>query len=409
MGYRLDLQNRKIIETGVISIDIRPKNASVYLNDVKINKSIPIRLTNRTPGTYSLKISLPGYKTWEKNIDVKSRQTTYIKNITLLKDSLPMAVDSSRNNIEYILPSTDGRFILVSEKDGDIRNIELFDTQTEKFSNIFRLLADSKYQLEWSPFNNFISFIEYKGNTASVNILSATNADIIKNFELPTKNNESLPYQWQKSTANPILFVEQNNKISKLTMSGSENIFDSIPSKIWYIDDLERLWILDQNKLKINGSENEQDSIAVSNILETEKIVDINNDRAILKDNNGTTVISRNENKQETIGTSYFRRNIYTNEWLTWSAWELWSIYEHDKPALLNRTSDNIKSVFPLDDVGVLVIANNNGIESFNPGYYVSQNLYSGDVSSASVNRKISKIYFLGKVGEKTGLYELEY
>jgi len=67
-GYRYDFAEQIIKQTGVISIDIKPVNAIVYLNDVQIKKKIPIRLPNRAPGTYHLKITAPGYQLWEKDI-----------------------------------------------------------------------------------------------------------------------------------------------------------------------------------------------------------------------------------------------------------------------------------------------------------------------------------------------------
>jgi len=409
MGYRLDIENKKIIETGVISIDIKPKEAEVYLNDIKITKKIPIRLTNRTPGTYNLKISLPGYKTWEKNIDVKSKQTTYIKNINLLKDSLPTAIDNTKNNIDSFLPSTDGRFILLSSTKNKTTNIELFDSQSEEFSPLFKLPENTKYQLEWSPFNNYILFTKFEKNIASISILNADNTDTITNYEVLIDKEKVLHYQWQKNSPIPTIFIDENNKIFRLTTNTSEQMFNLSSTTIWYIDDLEKFWILEKDNLIVKNSNDSQDKISIPNPLGIKKIIDINNYRAILQTDTEVLIISREQNKQEAIHTLNFHRNTSTNEWLTWSAWELWSIYEHDKPALLNRTSDNIKFVFPLDDVGALAIVNNHGIESFNPGYYVNQNLYNGEVYNASVYKRENRIYFFGKVGDKTGLYELNY
>ncbi|OGH83314.1 MAG: hypothetical protein A2469_04270 [Candidatus Magasanikbacteria bacterium RIFOXYC2_FULL_40_16] len=409
MGFRIDWENKKIIETGVVSIDIEPKEAQVYLNNIRITKSMPIRLTNRTPGTYNLKISLPGYKTWEKNIDIKSRQTTYIKNIILLKDSLPIAVNNSPNNIDLFLPSTDGKYILLSSVDGNVRNIELFNSETKSFLPIFNLPSNLDYKLEWSPFDNHILFTKFQKNTASLNILSADDPEKIENLTIPMREKDKFYYQWQKNSPIPTIFTNKDGKIFKFTINGDEYIFDLDSDIKWYIDELGKLWVFENNTLKIESEKDGQNSIPLSNISEIEKIIDINNNRAVVMTNGQAAIVSREENRQETINTSNFQRNPYTNEWLTWSSWELWSIYEHDKPALLNRTSDNIKSVFPLDEVGALTIINNQGITAFNPGYYVSQNLYNGEVYGASVNRQKKKIYLFGKVGSNVGLYELDY
>ena len=72
-GYRYDFKTQKIKQTGVISIDVLPRSAAVFLNDVRIQKSLPIRLPNRAPGAYRLRIEADGYKPWEKDITVESK------------------------------------------------------------------------------------------------------------------------------------------------------------------------------------------------------------------------------------------------------------------------------------------------------------------------------------------------
>ena len=66
-GYRYDWNKGEVQKTGVISIKAQPKNAKVFLNGVKLDKELPMRLSNRAPGTYQLKISKQGYHTWQKN------------------------------------------------------------------------------------------------------------------------------------------------------------------------------------------------------------------------------------------------------------------------------------------------------------------------------------------------------
>ena len=97
-GYRYDWEAHEIKQTGVISIDVKTKNASVYLNDILIKKSLPIRLPNRAPGTYNLKIKSPSYQAWEKDITVESKQTTYIRNITLFREALPTEIIADDKN-----------------------------------------------------------------------------------------------------------------------------------------------------------------------------------------------------------------------------------------------------------------------------------------------------------------------
>ena len=155
-GYRYDFETRQIKKTGVISIDVDPKNVEVYLNDIKIKKNIPIRLSDITPGTYNLKIKKDGYKNWEKDITVISKQTTYIKNISLFKDSSPTILSGiDTEGIVKINSSPDGKFILIIKKEAEIYEIKILNTENLNLESIMRKALESKPEISWSPFNNF--------------------------------------------------------------------------------------------------------------------------------------------------------------------------------------------------------------------------------------------------------------
>jgi len=107
VGYRYDWKKREIRQTGVINIDIKPKDSSIYLNNIKINQTIPIKLNNRAPGIYNVKIQKEGYHDWIKDVNIESKKTTYIKDITLFKQSLPIKIleDIDPSNIQNIYPN----------------------------------------------------------------------------------------------------------------------------------------------------------------------------------------------------------------------------------------------------------------------------------------------------------------
>jgi hypothetical protein len=56
-GYRYDWHNGLLKETGSISIDIEPQESVAYLNNIKLQKTPPIRLNNITPATYNTRLS----------------------------------------------------------------------------------------------------------------------------------------------------------------------------------------------------------------------------------------------------------------------------------------------------------------------------------------------------------------
>ena len=399
IGYRIDWSNGSIIETGVISIDAQPKDATVYMSGVKINKKLPLRLTNRIPGAYTLRIEKLGYKTWEKSIDVKNKQTTYIKDINLLRDRLPVPV-FTKNDKKFtdIYPSTNGNFlILVSEKNNS-KIIELFNLQTNDIYQIYRLPKNTNYSIDWSPFDNsfLISTDSADNNTKTVTILSAIDPDNFKTYTLQKDNFEN-HFEWQKESLSPTVFTREGENLIRITLNGYEKLYSIKISDKWYIDTLEKLWLNEGNTIFLTSSNEDpstslrasKNKITISDLTEDiEKIIDINEQRIILKSYRNIITVIRDTNKLKTINANSMIYNPATKEWLVWSPWELWSIYENNNIALLNRTSDNISAVFPLDNFGVLIVVNKDGISSFNPGYYVSQTIFKGEVKTASVNQK---------------------
>ena len=114
-------------------------------------------------------------------------------------------------------------------------------------------------------------------------------------------------------------------------------------------------------------------------------------------------------NKQ-ILPTQHVFFNNKTQEWLTWSWWELWTIYDNGTTTLLNRTSEKIHTTLPLDNHGVLLLASDKKMTGFNPGYYTSDELFNnGTINTIGANTEQRKIYFLGQVGQTQGLFELEY
>lgn len=412
IGYRIDWKTRSITETGVISVDAQPRDASVYLSGLKINKKLPLRLTNRMPGTYTLKIEKVGYKTWEKNVEVKSKQTTYIKDISLLKDLLPVPLFEKNNrNITSIHPAANGNFLIMASEKNNSIILELLNLQTNEIFQISRLPSNIYYNIDLSPFDNsiLITTNTTDGKAQNIILLSANNPDNLKTYTLQ-KDDYPNHFQWQKESLYPAVFTREGENLIRITLNGYEKIHSVKPTDIWYVDTLEKLWLNENGVVYLVSSDEEKDKISISGLTENiKRIIDINAYRIILQSDRNIVVISRDNNKTETINATFLTNNPATKEWIIWSHWELWSVYENGNIALLNRTSDNMASVFPLDNVGVLIVVNKDGISSFNPGYYVSQNIFKGEVKTACVNQKTKTIYFLGKIGDNENLFSLEY
>ncbi len=371
-GFRYSFSERQIKRTGVLNIDATPTDTVVTLNNVKQKNKLPLYLPNRAPGTYKIILSKPGYKSWEKDIVIASNQTTYIKDVTLFKSALPAQILEERDAPLSIVFSPTAKYALLISQDKSNKNIyevDLYNTITELTNPIFRSRLYEQPTVSWSPFAEFAAILTKQDNSYNAQIFDAGNPDTapIYSFKTPIED-----CKWMKDSLGPAVYARSrdvvyllNSMEKKKTPDIDLNVIDSAPEY----------------------------SIARS------------------EDNLQVTRLENNDNKEtKTLSTPNIAYNAQTEEWLAWSPWELWTIYPNGTTALLNRTSDKINFVVPLDEYGLLLLASENKITGFNPGYYVTHELFSGGkIDSIGVDIANRKIYFLGEVGQKRGLWELEY
>lgn len=411
-GYRYDFVNHKIKETGVISIDAEPVDANVYINSMFINKKMPIWLSNRAPGIYKIVIKKPGYKNWEKEITVESKQTTYIKNISLLKDSLPTIL--SDKNISDFFPSFDGGYLVTINKQEKNTEINLLNTETNQTKTIWKNTTEENTPtIFWSPFNNFLSItnVDKNNNSSSLQLFDVNSIDPPKIFKFT--NISKIDIQWSNKN-NATLYANSGKEILKLDFFSKQTLFQTT-STIWYVDNNESIWTFDQkNNFLSNFQTN---GILISKLFINQnisKIININNQRIIFKNQNGNIVVANlngnNIESYNSLPTNNILFSLSRNEWVTWSPWELWTIYDNGTVALLNRIGEQIDTILPMDEYGVLLLTTKNKLSSFNPGYYTSSELLNNvEIYKTSISVKSKKIFFWGKVAETLGIWQIEY
>ncbi len=408
-GYRWDNVNKEIKQTGVLSIDIEPEEAEVFLNDTKINKRLPIYLPNLTPGSYKIKLALSGYKTWEKDIEIASKKTTYINNITLFKESLPDSLNPTKiNNIDEIFFSADGNYALVLDMSKDIYEIYFVDIIKNETELITRSSTTIKPKISWSPFANFFTIQLKNKEKEIIYVYNGQNINQFKTYPFPIINS----FEWSRNDSVPTIFLQSKDVIYLLSTL-EKKTFTSSSAKIWHVDYFDNLWTYDESKKIISKNKNSKLLSSYSTNENIDKIIDANEYRLLNKIDNNTLVMKFNDEQiyeKNNLPVDNFFYNWDSKEWLVWSHWELWSVYNDGSSALLNRTSEKINFVRPMDKYGLLLTASENKLISFNPGYYVSHDLFAnGKIENLSVNMDERKIFFLGEVAGKRDLFELEY
>jgi hypothetical protein len=84
-GYRYNFEKKRVEQTGVLFIKSYPRSASITLNERLNKKTTPTEIANLLPAVYRISISKKGYTSWQKQLTIIPRMTTFIEDVVLFK------------------------------------------------------------------------------------------------------------------------------------------------------------------------------------------------------------------------------------------------------------------------------------------------------------------------------------
>ena len=127
MGYRIDFDSKKIVQTGGFYFKVLPKNVQILI-DEKIKRKTDIffgsiLIKNLLPKEYKVQIKKEGYLPWEKKLEIKEKEVTEAKNIVLIPGKPRFEILG--NGIENFFFSPNGKKIILKDKEG----LKLFDIE----------------------------------------------------------------------------------------------------------------------------------------------------------------------------------------------------------------------------------------------------------------------------------------
>ena len=91
-GYRFNPALWLFRQTGTISINIEPTDARVFLNNEPVKKTLPMRLQNLLPGNYEVRLERDGFYSWQKNLPVYKKETTFVARFRLFPNANPILI-----------------------------------------------------------------------------------------------------------------------------------------------------------------------------------------------------------------------------------------------------------------------------------------------------------------------------
>lgn len=374
MGFRYDVKTGAVRSTGVISVDIDPNDARVYVNDIVIEQGMPIRLTNRAPGSYDIRIERGGYKTWEKDIIVWSNQTSYVTGFELIKDETPLAVSlPEHTHVATIGYTANKKIGLLYGKSSSTTGITLglFDPITQTTSELDTFNGGMLF--DTSPFTPVLFAAEIGESERTIHIIDTTNPSRRTKQSIKKEVDRDFEHQWSKRDGE--VYIRTTDTIERMSVRGDRRVVATIPvsSTLWYVEQGEKVWMADGNTLFRKDDPSNAYNIPDAAV----KIIDINDHRIILHSPNGIIVVKRNvtENAVTHTGAHLPHFDATKNEWLIWSDWELSSIDNDGNVYLLGREGKKILSAQPFDELGLRVVLHENGISTLNTNMFPSQTL----------------------------------
>jgi hypothetical protein len=162
-GYRFDAKRGLFIHTGSFTLKVTPlENITITVDGKPVAmKTLNIlnnafHIDGQIPGEHFLRVSAPGYSTWEKKASIESGHSTEFWNITLIGNDYPETTIDDTEAITKIFPSPDTHlFALLGMRQQGIV-LKTLDSRALLTSEIAfipntTLSVSNDENLEWSP------------------------------------------------------------------------------------------------------------------------------------------------------------------------------------------------------------------------------------------------------------------
>ena len=114
LGIIFKPADQSLQKTGIIDLSSIPSEGIVYLNTKRLLEKTPTTIRDLNPGQYAIKITLPHYKPWIKNVTVKESEVTLAKDILLIPEKWRLK-EISNDEYEELIPLPEMSFCLLKK------------------------------------------------------------------------------------------------------------------------------------------------------------------------------------------------------------------------------------------------------------------------------------------------------
>jgi hypothetical protein len=410
-GYRLDLGAGQIVHTGVLNISSIPKGVSVYVDGVLQPDRSPAVFDTVYPGEHLITLEKEGYSSWEKTLEVVSRETTFIDRALLFLEDERQIED--RRGTQYSSVSPNRHTLAYIVQEGSWVELWVSDglAQTERVLARLRDESGAEYEITWSESGAYL-ILEQNGATQN----SITLIDLKKEATLDVHRilKQSSEFWWD-AWDDDLLYARLDGSLYQLDVNNTEDAelveFDAQALSFFYqpialsmgSDRMVLSRYEDQTASIITylpfGTyqfHNAPEGIALLKDVERHRIVLVdlwNSDQPILL-NQEATSWHWSADGDRLVFTNGFDVEVYTRSSHTTST--------------LTRLSDMIQDVFwyPLGNAVVFVTdAQVVSIELDARDGHETLELLGGVVGRAFIDPEGEWVFMLGADGEEVGIF----
>lgn len=420
-GYRYDLSQKKIIRTGVLTIDSQPRGATIILNGKTLKKKTQTVIKNLKPQEHQVEIKKEGYYSWQKKLAVLPNQATFTNRVALFKKNSPSLflpddvsywqISPNKSFLAYLVPLAPNNFSLVLKRPSNGEEINRFSlreisgvTFTFSLNDNYLFVSQKK-----SDKNNYqIIFLGEQSEPLNLEDISPLDFTSIK--ESPTFKKQIY------GLSNGSLYViDLEKKTARLLFKDEVEDFLLTENNLYYISRKSSSVLL--KKAGINGESSlELLTLNVNSQYSIEKnsngilaLLDEKNHRLSLVEPTRETSLKL---KQLDPRVSGFQWSPDQKKLLFFNDFELWVLnLETEEQELLIRSSEEIQSVQWYPDMSWILFQQANKIKAIELDGRGKRNIIELAESREPgffVDPKENRLFFIGQPENLQGLYTLD-
>lgn len=405
-GYTYDFKTHSIFHGGALSIETEPAEARVFINDILMKQTSPLKISHVLPGNYHIRIEGKNAIPWEKDINIVSNETTYLHDIDLFSPTPGQIILEHSTPIHQMYQSKNANFFLFSTHENDVYEFSLFDFASQKESFVTRIISTSTPIIEQTNSGDMLR-IEYEQNG-------------VKNVLLMNPHNPMVSqsdgnlgkHQWLETSNSNFYLTQNKNTLDKLNITSVETLFTLSTSTLeWFVDGKNTLWEYSTNSIR--HYENGQETLNASVANPISRFIDVNENRIIAQSRTNMVIFKIEKDQTLTENIFPLTQLVFDTEQnyiLSFHDGELSAIHPDGSTNLINRFSENIKNVIPLTPEGTLLLVMEKKLVAFHPKYFIPQEIFTADsIESVNVDTKKRVMYVLETVGGVRGISKIGY